>query len=64
MSAEELSTFFKKSCIYIDQYLNKGSFEGVTGANPLIVMRLNLASDLIYTIRYTESKKKAGTLAI
>lgn len=27
-------------------------------------MRLNIASDLIYTIRYAESKRKAGTLAL
>jgi hypothetical protein len=28
------------------------------------VMRLNLASDLIYVIRYAESKNKSGVLAI
>lgn len=29
-----------------------------------MVMRLNLASDLIYVIRYAENKNKPGTLAI
>jgi hypothetical protein len=60
MSAEEVSTFLKKTSHYLNNYLNKGNFEGVTGANPLIVMRLNLASDLIYVIRYSENKSKPG----
>jgi len=64
MSAEEISVFLRKTSHYLNSYLNKGSFEGVTGANPLIVMRLNLASDLIYVIRYAESKTKPNTLAI
>lgn len=64
MSADEISTFLKKSSHYLNTYLNKGNFEGVTGANPLIMMRLNLAYDLIYIIRYAESKTKPGTLAI
>jgi hypothetical protein len=29
-----------------------------------IMMRLNLAADLIYVIRYAENKNKAGTPAI
>ena len=64
MNSEEISTFLKKTSIYLNQYLNKGSFEGVTGSNMQIVMRLNLASDLIYVIRHAENKGKPGTLAI
>ena len=64
MSADEISVFLKKTAIYLNQYLNKGSFEGPTGANMQIVMRLNIASDLIYVIRYAENKNKPGTLAI
>lgn len=64
MNSEELSIFLKKTALYLNQFLNKGSFEGVTGANPQIVMRLNLASDLIYVLRFVEYKSKPGTLAI
>lgn len=64
MNPEEISVFLKKTSQYLINYLNKCSFEGVTGANLETVMRLNLASDLIYVIRYAESKNKPGTLAI
>jgi hypothetical protein len=64
MSADEVSIFLKKTSHYLIHYLNKGSFEGVTGSNIQMVMRLNLASDLMYVIRYAESKSKHGTLAI
>ena len=64
MNPDEISLFFKKSGQYLINYLNKCSFEGVAGANMETVMRLNLASDLIYVIRYAESKTKTGTLAI
>ena len=64
MNAEEVSIFLKKTAHYLNFYLNKGSFEGITGANPLAVMRLNLASDLIYVIRHAENKFKPGLLAI
>jgi hypothetical protein len=33
MSAEEVSMFLKKTAHYLATYLNKGSFEGVTGSN-------------------------------
>lgn len=56
MNNEEISSFLKRSALYLNQFLNKGSFEGVTGANTEIMMRLNLACDLIYVARYTESK--------
>jgi hypothetical protein len=64
MSSEEISVFLKKTALYLNSYLNKGSFEGVTGSQPQIVMRLNLARDLIYVIRYAENKNKNGSLAI
>jgi hypothetical protein len=60
MSGEELSTYLKKSSQYIMTYLNKFSFEGQTGANFQTIMRLNLAYDLLYVIRYSESKTKTG----
>ena len=41
-------------------HLNKGSFEGVTGAQSHIVMRLNIASDLMYVIVNAESKDHPG----
>lgn len=56
MSNDELSLFLKKTSLYLINHLNKGSFEGVTGAQPEIVMRLNIASDLIYVIVNAESK--------
>jgi len=56
MSKDEMSIFMKKSSNYLNQYLNKGSFEGVSGSNTEIMMRLNIASDLIYVIRYAESR--------
>ena len=64
MSADELSVFLKKTALYLNQYLNKGSFEGPTGANVEVMMRLNIASDLVYVIRYAENKTKPGSLAI
>ena len=64
MSAEEVSVFLRKTSHYLNTYLNKGSFDGVTGAQPQIVMRLSLARDLIYVIRHAESKSKPGILAI
>lgn len=64
MNNEEMSSFLRRSTVYLNQYLNKGSFEGVTGANIEVMMRLNLASDLIYVIRYAESKDQSGKLAI
>jgi hypothetical protein len=64
MSGEEVSVYFKKTSQYLIQYLNRCSFEGSTGANMNIMMRLNLASDLLYVIRHTENKAKPGSLAI
>ena len=64
MSAEDLSVYLRKTSQYLVGYLNKCSFEGVTGANMIVMMRLNLASDLLYVIRYAESKSKPGQLAI
>ena len=64
MNAEEIFTFMKKVSQYLIQYLNKGSFEGVTGCTPEIMMRLMIAADLVYIVRYTESKEKPGVLAI
>lgn len=64
MSGEEVAVFVKKTSQYLIQYLNKGSFEGVTGSQVENAMRLNLAADLIYVIRFAQSKTKAGQLAI
>lgn len=64
MSGEEMSVYFKKTSQYLLNYLNKCSFEGVTGSSMVNVMRLNLASDLLYVIRFAENKSKPGSLAI
>ena len=64
MSPEELSVFLRKTSHYLVSYLNKGSFEGATGSNMQTMMRLNLAADLVYIIRFAENKLKPGTLAL
>jgi hypothetical protein len=64
MNGEELSVYLRKTSQYLISYLNKGSFEGVTGSNMVTMMRLNLVSDLLYVIRYAENKNKPGTLAL
>lgn len=64
MSGEELSVYIKKTSHYLVNYLNKCSFEGVTGSNMNVMMRLNLAADLLYVIRYSQNKNKPGQLAI
>jgi hypothetical protein len=64
MSGEELSVYMRKTSQYLIQYLNKCSFEGSTGSNMQIMMRLNLACDLLYVIRYAENKSKPGTSAL
>jgi hypothetical protein len=64
MNAEEVSTFMRRASQYLILNLNKGSFEGITGCVPDIVLRLNLAADLIYVVRHAESKTKSGSLAI
>ena len=63
MSGEELSVYLRKTSQYLIQYLNKCSFEGPSGSNMQTMMRLNLAADLLYVIRYAENKNKPGTLA-
>jgi hypothetical protein len=64
MSAEDISVYLRKTSQYLLSYLNKCSFEGVTGSNMQVMMRLNLASDLLFVIRYAESKGRPGHLAI
>lgn len=64
MSSEEVSIFLKKTSIYLTTFLNKGNFDGVAGCHQQVVMRLNLACDLMYVIRNTENKNKPGTLAV
>eukprot|EP00347_Sterkiella_histriomuscorum_P017580 403348792 len=64
LSNEELSVFMKKTAQYLINHLNKGSFEGVTGAQSHIVMRLNIASDLMYVIVNAESKDHPGQKAL
>lgn len=52
MSGEEMSVYLRKTSQYLINFLNKCSFEGATGCTSLTMMRLNLASDLLYVIRY------------
>lgn len=64
MSPEDMSVYLRKTSQYLVNYLNKCSFEGVTGSNMQVMMRLNLASDLLFVIRHAECKGKPGHLAI
>ena len=63
-SYEEMNTFLKKTSLYLINHLNKGSFEGVAGAIPEIIMRLSLAQDLIYVVVNSESSEHSGQKAV
>ena len=47
---------------FLMNYLNRGSFEGVTGAQPSVVMRLDLACDLLFIIAYSRNKEGRSAL--
>ena len=47
MDAAEISSHFRKTTKFLRTHLNLGSFEGPTGANKTVVMRLSLACDLL-----------------
>jgi hypothetical protein len=63
MSGEEILVYLKKTSIYLVEALNKCNFEGSTGAQMHLMMRLNLSCDLLYVIRYAENKSKPGSSA-
>lgn len=44
--------------------LNIGSFEGVTGCDQLLLMKINLVHDLMFVLRYAELKNGDGELAV
>src|SRR3569833_211454 len=64
MDASEIAKFLKKTSQYLLKYLNRGSFEGITGSTQDTVMKLNIAADLIQIVRYAESKTRKGNLAL
>lgn len=47
MDAAEVSSLLRKTTKYLKTHLNLGSFEGPTGAQKPVVMRLSLACDLL-----------------
>lgn len=47
MDAVEVSSLLRKATKFMRTHLNLGSFEGTTGAQKAVVMRLGLATDLL-----------------
>ena len=47
MDAVEASSLLRKTTKFLKSHLSLGSFEGATGAQKTVVMRLNLACDLL-----------------
>ena len=47
MDATEVSSLLRKTTKFLRSHLNLGSFEGPTGAQKSVVMRLSLACDLL-----------------
>jgi hypothetical protein len=47
MDAAEASSLLRKTTKFLRTHLSLGSFEGPTGAQKTVVMRLNLACDLL-----------------
>jgi len=58
-----MGSFMKRSAGYLLSNLNRGSFSGVAGATQDMVLKLQIASDLIYVVRYCECRGKPGVLA-
>ena len=72
MDATEVSSLLRKTAKFFKTHLNLGSFEGPTGAQKPVVMRLSLASDLLHvafnvwlkdsdTSALAELEKQVGT---
>jgi hypothetical protein len=62
MDATEVSSLLRKTTRYLKTHLSLGSFEGPTGAQKPIVMRLSLACDLLLValnVRLKESDSLA-----
>lgn len=63
MDASEVSSLLRKTTRYMRTHLNLGSFEGSTGAQKVVVMRLGLAADML--LLAMQAKVKEGdSLAI
>jgi hypothetical protein len=63
MDAAEVSSFLRKTAKFLRTHLNLGSFEGPTGAKKSVVMRLNLACDLLL-VAMNVRLKEADSLAL
>ena len=63
MSIAEVSSLFRKTTNFMRSHLNLGSFEGPTGAQKHVVMRLNLACDLLL-IAFNVRLKDSDSLAL
>jgi hypothetical protein len=56
MDAVEASALLRKTTKYLLTHLNLGSFEGPTGAQKQVVMRLSLACDLLQVVFHVKCK--------
>ena len=63
MDATEASSLLRKTTKYLKTHLNLGSFEGPTGAQKPVVMRLSLACDLLL-VALNVRLKDSDTLAL
>jgi hypothetical protein len=50
ISGEDMAIFFNKTAKFLIQELNYSNYEGVRGATTNIIMKINLACDMIYFI--------------
>jgi hypothetical protein len=45
----------KQAAEYMSKHLNQGNFEGASGANPMIVMRMQIVSDMLMICKRAQS---------
>ena len=64
MSVVELSTFLRKTSNYLIQHLNYGNFEGSTGSQKQIVMRLQVVHGLLSIAFNAKLKENENISAI
>jgi hypothetical protein len=61
MDALEVSSLLRKATKFMRTHLNLGSFEGTTGAQKAVVMRLGLATDLLLVALQVRQKDGEAT---
>jgi hypothetical protein len=61
MDAVEVSSLLRKTTKFMRAHLNLGSFEGTTGAQKAVVMRLGLATDLLLVALQVKQKDGEAT---